>query len=335
MARRRLQVAAGSLGVLLALAAPISAGAALEVWTLVAVPPSATAGTPATFSLTASNLAVPAGIGCLEVDLPASFTNLTAQVTQTPGGRPWSLTVTGTNIVVHSLSGGGRIRLAESMSFSVTSTPTVAGVTSWANHAHLRKECDDADIVGVAVPVTVLPKTVPTPTPTVAPTSTPVPTAVPTPQPTQEPSMSATPRPSAPGTPTATPTRPASTAPPSPSKQPATESPAGSRPSPSASSTSSAAGTSSTVPTTSSEPAPVPPPPSSAPTIAFAGRELQIGATALGSLAGVEIWAVPAATLGLPGLLVLLWIAAQTVGALAWIPAVRRLRGDEDETQPE
>ena len=48
-------------------------------------------------------------------------------------------------------------------------------------------------------------------------------------------------------------------------------------------------------------------------------------------LAGVETWVVPAATLGVPGLLLLLWVALQAVGALAWIPAVRRLRGDEDE----
>ncbi len=83
-ARRRLDVLVAGLGALLTLAAPISVGAALEVWTLAAVPTSTTAGTPTTFTLTASNLAIPAGIGCLEVDLPASFTNVSAQVKQTP-----------------------------------------------------------------------------------------------------------------------------------------------------------------------------------------------------------------------------------------------------------
>ena len=48
-------------------------------------------------------------------------------------------------------------------------------------------------------------------------------------------------------------------------------------------------------------------------------------------LAGVEIWSVPAATLGVPGILLIVWVALQAVGALAWIPAVKRLRGDEDE----
>jgi hypothetical protein len=47
-------------------------------------------------------------------------------------------------------------------------------------------------------------------------------------------------------------------------------------------------------------------------------------------LAGVEIWSVPAATLGVPGILLIVWVALQAVGALAWIPAVKRLRGDED-----
>jgi hypothetical protein len=32
---------------------------------------------------------------------------------------------------------------------------------------------------------------------------------------------------------------------------------------------------------------------------------------------------------GVPGLLVVLWVALQTVGALAWVPAVRRLRGED------
>jgi hypothetical protein len=51
--------------------------------------------------------------------------------------------------------------------------------------------------------------------------------------------------------------------------------------------------------------------------------------------AGIETWAVPAATLGLPGLLVMIFVALQAVGALAWMPAVRRLRGDDEEGGPD
>ncbi len=50
----------------------------------------------------------------------------------------------------------------------------------------------------------------------------------------------------------------------------------------------------------------------------------------LGMLSGVGVWAVPAATIGVPGLLILAWVALQAAGALARIPAVRRLRGDDE-----
>jgi hypothetical protein len=37
-------------------------------------------------------------------------------------------------------------------------------------------------------------------------------------------------------------------------------------------------------------------------------------------------WVVPAAAVGVPGLLVIGWVAAQAGAALLWIPAVRRFR---------
>jgi hypothetical protein len=54
-----------------------------------------------------------------------------------------------------------------------------------------------------------------------------------------------------------------------------------------------------------------------------------LGVGTIGVLAGLEIWAVPAAVIGGPGLLFLLWIALQTAGATIWIPAARRLRDDD------
>ena len=45
------------------------------------------------------------------------------------------------------------------------------------------------------------------------------------------------------------------------------------------------------------------------------------------------VWIVPAAAFAGPGLLLLILVAVQATGALAWIPAVRRLRG-EDEPIP-
>jgi hypothetical protein len=56
---------------------------------------------------------------------------------------------------------------------------------------------------------------------------------------------------------------------------------------------------------------------------------VNLGVGTFGVLAGLEIWAVPAAVIGGPGLLFLLWVALQTAGATVWIPAARRLRDDE------
>jgi hypothetical protein len=47
-------------------------------------------------------------------------------------------------------------------------------------------------------------------------------------------------------------------------------------------------------------------------------------------VAGFGVYAVPAAVLAGPGVLLLVWVALQTVGAAAWIPAVRRLRGRDE-----
>jgi hypothetical protein len=42
------------------------------------------------------------------------------------------------------------------------------------------------------------------------------------------------------------------------------------------------------------------------------------------------VWFVPAASVGLPGLLVIAWVLLQAFGAFAWIPAVRRM-GDASD----
>jgi hypothetical protein len=72
------------------------------------------------------------------------------------------------------------------------------------------------------------------------------------------------------------------------------------------------------------------PPSSHAPKVAPDPGEITIGQGTLSVMDGISTWSVPAAVVGVPGLLVVLWVTLQTFGALAWIPAVRRLRGDED-----
>ena len=51
----------------------------------------------------------------------------------------------------------------------------------------------------------------------------------------------------------------------------------------------------------------------------------------LGLLGGIDVWAIPGMIVGVPGLLVILFVLLQAAGALAWIPAIRRLRGEEEE----
>ena len=60
----------------------------------------------------------------------------------------------------------------------------------------------------------------------------------------------------------------------------------------------------------------------------FDEHRLDLDAGLLSVLAGFDVWAVPAATIAVPGLLVLLWIALQAGGAMAWVPAARRFRSD-------
>jgi hypothetical protein len=62
------------------------------------------------------------------------------------------------------------------------------------------------------------------------------------------------------------------------------------------------------------------------PTADGGGLALDLGI--LGFIGGLETWAVPAATVGGVGLLVLLFAGLQAGGTIIWLPAVRRLRGE-------
>jgi hypothetical protein len=58
---------------------------------------------------------------------------------------------------------------------------------------------------------------------------------------------------------------------------------------------------------------------------------LGVGVDVLGLLNSPFEWFVPGAAVGVPGLLVILFVGLQAVGALAWIPAVRRMGDDDDD----
>ena len=316
--------AVGGLAVALVVAALPQAAAALLVWTFVVLPLAATAGQSTAFTMTATNVAGPDDLGCMEVTLPSTFMIDAVGDPVATNGDDWMATLNGTTVEVRSLSGGGRLNIGESVTFQVTATPTVAGVTSWPNHAHRQQDCSGLTEPGLPVQVVVLPALVPTPTPR--------PTATPTPRPTVRPSP-------IPSLPVSLPPLPSfvPSATPLPTAEPSDRESARARPSPSAPAS---------VPVSQPPASPTPPvtpaaggagggPPSSqAPRVVPDPGTVRLDAGTLTMLNGFDTWSVPAAVVGVPGLLVVLWVALQTVGALAWIPAVRRMRGHERGREP-
>lgn len=316
IARRSAAVLAAA--VLAAAALPVAA--VVNVYTLVALPATAVADQTTEFQMTLTNTLGLADIGCLEVDLPAEYEIHEVAVNRASNGRRWSAEVNGNNVVVHANSGGGRLRLLESLTFTIVAMPKLAGVASWPNHAHESHNCDDAEQIGLPVEVVVVPPLLPTPTPTPVPTPkpTPKPTLVPTPMPvpTARPTTVPTPRPVV-VTPKPTPTTSEDR-----STEPSPSAPATERPSP----TEAAPGLA-VEPPGGDDAAPSADHPVTVPLQDDASVALSV--TGGDVLSGAAMFAVPAAVIGGPGLLILLWVLLQTLGAVTWIPAVLRLRGTE------
>lgn len=315
---RRLLAAALATVALAVSAAPVLA---VLLWTLTVTPVSVHAGSETTFSLTATNADLLTELGCLEVDLPASFTILQAAAGSASNGDPWEAVVFPNKVAVHSMSGGGRLATGESITFTIRALATVAGSWTWPNHAHPREDCTGTDEVGAPLAITVLPgePILSTPTPTATPRPTPTPTPIislPSIIPTLPPIL-ATPRPD---DLIDTPARPASSPTPSVTPPPASGS-TGQSPSP-------AAGASASQGASASDE-------SGRAALAVArpedpGQEAaDVSLGPLGVIDGLTVWAIPGVVIGGPGLLVILWVALQAGVAAAWIPAVRRLRGQD------
>ena len=289
---------------------------AVSLWTLTATPLVATAGQSTTFHMLAANVLGPPA-GCINVEIPSSFVIQSAGNVVASDGSLWVAAVVGTWVEVTSLSGIDHLDPLETVSFDIQLLPTQAGAWTWNNHVHVPQQCTGPAYNGLPVTVVVAPAILPTPIPT--PVPTPIPTAVPTPIPTLPPLP--TPIPTLPPLPTPIPTLP-----PLPTL----------RPDPTAVAT--PAPTSTPRPSLTPEPVAVSGP--SAPTdgTGSVGRLADLGGPGTGSFGlGTDVvalldapfvWLVPGAAVGVPGLLVLLWIALQAVGALAWIPAVRRMSGE-------
>lgn len=299
--RRAFVLVGSALAATLGFATPV-AGAVM--WTIVGAPLTATVFQSTTYTFTATNLLFVNEIGCVEIQLPATYVIDGLGNPSASNGDEWIAEIYGgTNwVLVHSTSGGGRLELLETVTFTVQATATQVGAQTWNTHAHRQQDCSGAEIEPGVWPAVVAPALLPTPPP---PPPTPVPTPTLPPLPTPPPLPIDTPEPSRSPTPTETQS-------PTPSESP--------RPTPELvavlpGAPPSASGT----PQTLGRMAPL----SDGQTSSFG-----IGTQVFGLLDGPLVWFVPGAAVAVPGLLVVLFIALQALGAMAWIPAVRRMSGD-------
>lgn len=293
------------------------------LWTLVVTPVTVTQGQSKVFSFTATNQDILSRLGCLEVDLPTSFVTTSIGTPVASNGDPWVSSLSGNSVVVQSTSGGGRLRTTDTVTFSITAVPTAGGAFLWTTHAHTRQDCNGTDQIGASLAVIVMPA--PTPTPIVTPMPTPTPPRTPapiaTPSPLATPAATQKPRPT--GTPASTPTAgdgvpvDESPTPRSGDPSPTPDASDGVRPSPPAPGGSGNGDAAALRLAPFNDPA------------GGVSNDLGIGLEAMGQLDGAFVWFVPGAAVGVPGLLVILFVVAQAIGALAWIPAVRRMGGDD------
>ncbi len=345
---------AALLALLLAgvLAGPV-VSAASQSWSIAADRLTIPYGTSATVKLTIKNTSSDnggsSGIGCVTVAIPTAYVVTAVDVTSVTGGLSWSASIASSprGIVAVGDSNGDRLRGDpddDVLNLKVSVTGKAIGVANWTANEYQNVGCNGNYQKPIVILMTVLPlpgtatpkptpeptpDPTPTPTPTRAPTPTPTPTAVPTATPTPTatspgatPTPSPTPTRPPTATPTPTPTTPGATPSPTPTASTAGPTPAGGG--------GGAAGGGATGGNgggaTGGGGGAGPPAPGfdigDRDPLAFEGLDTG-GLLGLGGLD----WAVPGAILAGPGLLLMLLIAAQALGALAWLPVVRRKIG--------
>ena len=111
---------------------------AVPPWSLTVSPQTATQGQSTTFSLTLTNNTSGNSnrLGCLEVDLPASFTILSLGNPTSNQGGDWDSVEVGNTVVVDADDSGGRLDNGEWVTFTITAQPTAGGSFAWSNRAH-------------------------------------------------------------------------------------------------------------------------------------------------------------------------------------------------------
>ncbi len=218
-------------------------------------------------------------------------------------GDSLTISAVGTPSVGAAAIESGRVRFSPPAAFSGAATFSYTASDGTATDSAI-------------VTVTVAPEPTPAPTPTAAPTPTPLVSPLPTPNPTPAP-------------------RPA---PHSPAAEPSPADPLQPEPSPSPTATPEPDAPSSSPPRATESPSAAPAAPSvgedntlqplAAPqvTTSFGSSEgLFEFAGLFGGFGGSFAWAMPAAMLGVPGLLFMLAVAGQLLGAAVWVPAIRRM----------
>jgi hypothetical protein len=341
---------------MLALGATPAAVMAARSWSLVAAPTVLVAGVPTTVTLDVTNTGGNGGgdeMTCVRVTVPSSFTVTGASIVSVRGQligptvSAWQVVWSGGSMVVFKNPADnyplvGSTPPLDRATFTITGTAATPGTMSWSSEAFDKPgssggtNCGSGQfptlqttfsVVGLAPTPTIAPTPPATPSPRPSPTLTPAPTPTPSPlplpvQPVPLPSLGHSPSPDPDASGSASPAARQSSAPGSPNEtdparadQPDTGPGAVSGPPLFGNPGGTGAGAG---PTVAIE----------APRIGSNEPRLELGSLAVSLLEGVEIWSIPAATLGVPGVLLIIWVGLQAAGALAWIPAVRRLRGD-------
>jgi hypothetical protein len=322
-----------ALGAALLVLGIVGPVAGVRLWTVTADTVGVPLGKTTVVRLTITNRAPEigggAGIACVTVTIPIQYKVSAVSVVSATRGLKWSRS---SRAPVAASADTPEDRLMGlPNSDRLVLDVTVVGLTSpaggWTADEFSNANCSAGSDYNnpFPIPMTILalPTSVTTPTPAPTPTATPEPT----PEPTVEPTSTPTPTPIGTITPTAAPTgTPAATATaaPGPTQTPASTATAG----PGGGGSAGSPGAGGTGTTGAGGPGPSPSPSS---------RVFEVPAAEPGTsrpfdtgvLPGFEAfdWVVPGVILTGPGLLLIALIAAQAMGALAWLPIVRRRIG--------
>ncbi len=332
----RLAAAVGLIAMSLGIAGPV---AAVQSWQVTMSPTSFDAGDTVTVVVTVTNTGGSGGddmIGCVRVRIPAAMDVVSTSIVDAPSGGPWDVSSSGSTLVeAHARTGAARLEggsVNDQLRIGIRVTGTTVGAYTWTSDAFQNIDCanpfNQPDRGTVTIKAgSATPKPTPTPTPKATPKATPKPTPTPTPTPTTKPTPTPAPGPlatSRPTTPAGSPA-PATSVSPSASRGPTTSNPPPSDPTHATPSLDTGVvdlgggddtglpGSDFLIPGVEDGAGPK--------NVVFTGSDV------FAPFAGDFEWIVPGLILTLPGLLLVLAVALQGLGAMAWLPVVRRRIG--------